>query len=140
MKISIAGSVVTATKEPNDHNPREDSSVLWTAMNNLIANHGHKLVFTKMAKDGHHIYHKIYYARSEKKGLKKGKGLCTVLWDSLYATRDLAAEWRKVGIVELELIQIPWDQKLPFGYVPQISVSSQPPRVVGGRICPEGSV
>ena len=99
MKVTIDGSVCTVVRESDD-SPVVSESTLLYHIEQALNTQGHDLIKKRMWKDGHLVSEMQQYLRSRK--VKHGD-CALMIWDSAYAVRNLAHDYRKEGIVCLSV-------------------------------------
>ena len=104
MTVSLNGSICKVIRERGDSPIYSDSTLLHHVKLNLIGQ-GYDVIKKRMWKDGHMVSDSCQYIRSRKMR-KMRNGVCQLMiWDSAYAVRDLAEDYRKGGIVRLEVVR-----------------------------------
>lgn len=101
MKVKREGGHVVLTREKGDQNPKDESHLFYLIRNQL-RKEGEDVIKKEMSKDGHMISDNVFYVRSRK---PKSAGSYAI-YDSRYALRDSAEEYRKNGTVTLSLIDL----------------------------------
>lgn len=91
--------LVTIRRDDNDPRPSNESHLLYQIKREL-QKQGFDVIKKRMWKDGHMVSDFCQYIRS--RNVKAPDAF--MLWDSEYAVRDLAQDYRKRGFVTLTIV------------------------------------
>lgn len=102
LKLNLEGGYLTVTREPGDVPPFKESLLLHRIKLALTKQTGRDWIKKRMWKDGHMVSDHCQYLR-ERKPHSAGQ---LAVWDSSYAVRDIAEDFRECGEVVLSVANL----------------------------------